>query len=69
MTYRTGNESEDIAACTNGIRSYKAIVPPQIVTAGNDFIKVVIGRDTYRVKMDYDVTLEAGLEHNYTISF
>ncbi|NDV80524.1 fimbrillin family protein [Bacteroides sp. 51] len=69
MTYATGNESDDITACPNGIRNYKVIVPPQTIKAGTNFIKIVVGGKTYTVKKDYDINLETGLEYSYTISF
>lgn len=69
MEYQTGSESEDITACLNGTRNYKAIVPPQTIKAGKNFIKIVIGGKTYTVKKDYDIILETGLEYSYTISF
>ncbi len=51
----------------SGVTTYTAMLPPQNITAGTEFIKITIGDKTVYYKPTQDVTLEAGKSYNYNI--
>lgn len=68
FTYNTSNSSKvNITPCRIDSKTYKVVIPPQELAKGTEFIKVVLGGDTYIYRSAEAIVWDSGLEYNYLL--
>lgn len=63
------SDRTDIVASSNGTNSFKAILPPQTIEAGEIFAEITIGNKTYSWQVDNNLIFNSGVEYTYTLYF
>ena len=57
----------DIIGSSNGTNSFKVILPPQTITAGSEFVEIVIGNRVFSWVVDRDLIFNSGVEYSYDL--
>lgn len=66
-TFKATGYRSDIEASPNGTNSFKVILPPQTIQAGELFAEIVIGGKTYVWEVERDLILSSGVEYVYDL--
>lgn len=69
-SYNTiSTERADVVASPNGTNSFKVILPPQTIVAGDVFVEITIGDRTFQWEVDRNLIFNSGVEYTYTLYF
>lgn len=66
--YRESGSRYNVVACPDGRNSYKVILPPQKISAGNVVAEIIIDDKVYEWVAESDIYLSSGIEHIYTVT-
>lgn len=65
--YSVEGSVTDVIASTNGTNSFKLLLPPQTIVAGNEFIEITIGDKVFNWVVDRDLIFNSGVEYTYNL--
>lgn len=68
MEFDAAASTDQVICAENGLKSFKAILPPQTISK-SDFAVLNIGGQDYPVNLTNDVQLQSGVQKELTLSF
>lgn len=69
LSFKSAGKNGNIAMHTNGTKSFKAILPPQEISKGSDFLYVRIDDKEYTVTASNDYEFVSGKQSTITLTF
>ena len=69
LTFVAGSTNADVICADNGTNSFKAILPPQLLSSDSKFATLMIGETSYSVTLSGDIQLKSGVQTEISLTF